>query len=191
MVRHLERWGFAFALTALVSSVSCSDNSSGGTDSETATQETTGGAEAASNTGSTDSLSSEDEDAIVALIEDARENLAAGKYLPFAKRFMNNAKLFPPQAAVVDGKAAIADFARKSPKITSLSVTDVVVDGAGKNAIVTGNVAMLGKTNSKAPADNNALIKDVAVNCSLLVTLKKSSSGEWRAKNVSCPSVSP
>jgi len=195
MVRHLERWSFVVALTAVVSggTVSCSDDSSGGTVPDTPpgpiTEETAGEIAAASNTPPQNSLSPEDEEAIEELIKEARQNLEDGKHLIFAKKFMNTAKVFPPQASPVNGKADIATFAKKMPKITSLSVTDLVVDGAGKNAVVTANVAMLGKTSSTPPGQH--LNVDVDINCSLLVTLKKNGNGKWRAKNVSCPSVSP
>jgi hypothetical protein len=50
-------------------------------------------------------------------------------------------------------------------------------------------VAMTGLTND--PNNGNALSVPVSVNCSLLVTLKKTGNGDWRAKNVACPSLTP
>ena len=145
-------------------------------------------------TGSTVSAEAEpltdaDKAEITSFIEEARKNFENGQDLLFSKKFTNDGKLTPPQAAAAIGKLKIAKLVQKSPKITDLSISNIHVEGAGKHAVATGTVAMTGLTND--PDNGNALSVPVSVNCSLLVTLKKNGNGDWRAKNVACPGLAP
>jgi hypothetical protein len=178
MVRRLRGWVFSIVLTGIVS-VGCGSSS--------ATQP--GANEPAPVTADGETLTDTEKGEIAKFIDEARENFQNGQDLLFSKRFTNDGKLAPPQAAAASGKLNIAKLVRKSPKITSLTISNLEVEGAGKNAVATGTVAMDGLTND--PDNDDKLTKQVSVSCSLLITLKKNNNGDWRAKNVACSGLVP
>ncbi|MBW2545676.1 MAG: hypothetical protein JRE82_00315 [Deltaproteobacteria bacterium] len=183
MVRRLRGWVFSIVLPVIVS-VGCGASSATQPGSNEPTSVTADG----DNTNQAP-LTDAEKAEIADFIEEARKNFENGQDLLFSKRFTNDGKIAPPQAVAVLGKSNIAKLVRKSPKITSLTISNLEVEGAGKNAVATGTVAMDGLTND--PDNDDKLTKQVSVSCSLLITLKKNNAGNWRAKNVSCPSLSP
>ena len=134
-------------------------------------------------------LTQSDIDAINQQIEKARQNYEKGNFKSFGKKFLANGKLLPPNAAAAVGTDKIQDFVRKSPKIDTLTFSNVTVNGAGDSANATVDVTMTGETYD----ENTKQWTPVSSTGTALILLKKLGQGQgnkWRARIVSYTSTS-
>lgn len=194
MVAHLKG-SFVLVLACVLSGGSCSTSDSTGVEAAEpteaalagsaegeATEETPQGVGSNWTSGPQQPLNQAEIQAIKQEIEAARQAYKNGKDLGLSNKFLPNGKLFRPNAAAAVGATAIQAFVKQSPKIDTLTFSNITVDGAGNAADVTVDVAMAGKTND--PANDNALTIPVSSTGTLLIVMKKQGN-KWRAKTVS------
>ncbi len=188
MVVHLK--GLVLLVLAGMLGVGCTSNGEASTGGDSTTQEPPDTQIVAAepptgpevwDSGPQDPLSQADVDAIKEAVQKAAESYRGGQFQSFSNKFTNDGKLMPPNSQPRNGKQAIKAFAELSPKIDTLTVTNIAVDGAGKRATVNATVEMTGKTND--PVNENALTIGVSSKGTLLITMKKKS-GTWLAKDV-------
>jgi len=125
-------------------------------------------------------LSEADLNAIKDAVTKGAESYRDGHFDAFSKKFSDDGKLTTPNSPPRNGKPAIKGFARLSPKIDTLTVTNIAVDGSGKKATATATVTMTGKTNNSV---TGKLTDAVTSTGTLSIDMKKKS-GTWLAKDV-------
>lgn len=76
-------------------------------------------------------LSDADHQALDAVEEGFKEAMLAGDGEQIASYYAEDAILMPPNAPMVRGRAAIADFMSEFPPVTEISLSDEAVEGVG------------------------------------------------------------
>lgn len=130
------------------------------------------------------SLSEEDIAAIKEAVKDGAnvyKDRKVDAHERFSQKFTSDGEARAPSRTPKNGKKGIQEFSEASPRIDSLSVTNITVQGSGNNAQVTADFSMAGKTND--PAASNAVTKPVSSQGKLKISMKKEN-GKWLAKNL-------
>ncbi|MGB8329846.1 MAG: hypothetical protein WCE62_06940 [Polyangiales bacterium] len=180
MIVQLKGW-VGLALVAMLSAGCISCSTSPAPKEEDPGTVKSSAAASTWESGPQEPLSQVDIDAITAAVNEGAAAYRDGQLSKFSNKFSADGKLMPPNSSPRVGKPAIGMFAKQSPKIDTLSVTDIQMSGAGNNATVSASVVMTGKTNN--PANDNAVDLPVSSTGSLLISMKKEN-GAWLAKHV-------